>query len=184
MAVTKRAGSELNFFTGDLYQQATGSKFETGTTYYEKTAENNYVVTLDSSWNTSKTYYIKKTFLSDTSTLVAGNVYFAVDPIKKTGEIYYDVDSTHRVLMSTSQTPTVFDNPVTFKTTSQIRMNSIEDAEFSQDTTASIFTRGGIAVRSTLAAKKVRIDDNATSKGSGCEMVYNATEKCLEFQFA
>lgn len=60
--------------------------------------------------------------------------------------------------------------------------NNAAAAATSQTTTASIYTKGGIAVTGQMAAKTVKIDNNSTTKG--CTLQFNDTYNCLEFVFA
>lgn len=184
--------SFVKFKAGQHYTVHTGA-LTAGNIYYEENGENSYFITTDTTRQSGKTYYVKNNTLTTTSNLQEGNIYFAVDPNKKTGTIYYDYEyqdggqvKISRIIMGSNTTPTIFDRPVTFQSTSQIIMNNINNALYSKDNLASIYTHGGIAVTGTLATTKVRIDDGlgtAINNGHGCEMIYNSTQKCLEFTF-
>lgn len=69
-----------------------------------------------------------------------------------------------------------------------IKITKGANSTHSTDNTASIVTNGGISAAGTVSSAKVRIDNSSVSgvtasTRAGCEMIYNNTQKCLEFTF-
>lgn len=48
---------------------------------------------------------------------------------------------------------------------------------------ATLKVTGGVSVSMNLSAKSVRIDNGMTTAAEGFKLIYNSTDKCLEFQY-
>lgn len=49
--------------------------------------------------------------------------------------------------------------------------------------TATLKVTGGASISMNLSAKSIRIDNGVTTPDEGFKLIYNSTDKCLEFQF-
>lgn len=63
----------------------------------------------------------------------------------------------------------------------KIVVNNQGDSTFSEDTSASIYTKGGISVEKQISAKSIRIDNNLSNMG--CTVKFNSNSNCIEFVF-
>lgn len=65
---------------------------------------------------------------------------------------------------------------------SALTLTSGDDSTHSTEA-ATLKVTGGASVSMNLSAKSIRIDNGITTASEGFKLIYNSTDKCLEFQF-